>query len=771
MISFLKKTAVFIVALLVLVSAGKTFAANNITSPQSYSQFLTTDLDNSGTNDFINWAPANGGATVSDTGLSGTIWGETVGWINLAPTHDPVTVTCGAHPTTDPALLGGYAWGQNTGWINFAPTRATGANRPQINPVTGKITGTVWAQNYGYIQLSSLDVPSASGYNPSLGLVTSWHGCSSNPVVVNGVCGSANGASFSSSPVGNSNLCSAGNLSGFSSTSGGWSWSCLGSNGGTDATTCSASQSNSCIGGSCNGGGAGPSLTVITHVINSHGGTAIPSNFNIYVKHSGSNIPNSPASGVDYQGRTYGVIDNATYTISQDAVTGYTASFSGDCNALGDVSLAVGFSGTKTCTITESDTPINQLCQDSGATNYGAPLPCHYYHGVCSDTGALNFGQALPCTYPGTTCQDTSAINDGGSLPCRYPPNICQDPAALNNGGTAPCQYPPTPVISGTGTGTGSLTPITAGGSPRGIIGTPRHFPLWLFEAIALVGLASTIPGLISRFGSLALAFAFDRKKRRGIVYDSATKEPLDPAYVSLINATTGQEIQSQITDLEGRYGFILQPGTYKIVANKTHYQFPSTKLAGHMSDQVYDNLYFGEVFTVTDPDQVVIMNIPMDAIGTDWNQTEKRRMSPLKYLINHLGNWTWLFEGLFIIGFLAALVITYFNPIAWNIVVSILYVVIAVLQMTGFGPVTAGKISKNGMPLPYGIVHIYNKNLNREIARKVTTPMGGYYALVPKADYYVTIDQKSGDDAYVPVYTSDSIKARDGIINKSFRI
>lgn len=53
---------------------------------------------------------------------------------------------------------------------------------------------------------------------------------------INGVCGSANGVTTSSAPI--SNLCSAGNASSVTG-SGPWSWTCNGSNGGTNAS-CSA---------------------------------------------------------------------------------------------------------------------------------------------------------------------------------------------------------------------------------------------------------------------------------------------------------------------------------------------------------------------------------------------------------------------------------------------------------------------------------------------------------------------------------------------------
>jgi hypothetical protein len=59
------------------------------------------------------------------------------------------------------------------------------------------------------------------------------------PVLVNGACGSNDGATLSSLTSGNTNNCSAGTVADFSGT-GPWTWNCDGANGGTD-DSCSAS--------------------------------------------------------------------------------------------------------------------------------------------------------------------------------------------------------------------------------------------------------------------------------------------------------------------------------------------------------------------------------------------------------------------------------------------------------------------------------------------------------------------------------------------------
>src|SRR3989344_7186884 len=87
------------------------------------------------------------------------------------------------------------------------------------------------------------------------------------------------------------------------------------------------------------------------------------------------------------------------------------------------------------------------------------------------------------------------------------------------------------------------------------------------------------VAGLLNSF----LVFFQLREKRRfwGVVYDSVSKQPLDPVKVSLIYVDTGVVESSGITDLEGRYGFLARPGKFKIFAQRSNYIFPSQKIKG----------------------------------------------------------------------------------------------------------------------------------------------------------------------------------------------
>ncbi len=94
-------------------------------------------------------------------------------------------------------------------------------------------------------------------------------------------------------------------------------------------------------------------LHVIKSVINTHAGSAVPSDFQISVKTGGSNVSGSPAAGAVSPGTLY-TLAPATYTISENANSLYTQSFGGACTA-GSVALSAG--QNLTCTIINTDLP------------------------------------------------------------------------------------------------------------------------------------------------------------------------------------------------------------------------------------------------------------------------------------------------------------------------------------------------------------------------------------------------------------------------------
>jgi hypothetical protein len=339
-------------------------------------------------------------------------------------------------------------------------------------------------------------------------------------------------------------------------------------------------------------------------------------------------------------------------------------------------------------------------------------------------------------------------------------PNIPgNQPVGTNCGNTNPPTQPPTNNPGGSG-----FTSIFSGKKI-----TP------LITSLGLIGLIGTIPGVGARIGNLILSIPFRRRRRPwGIVYDSVTKEPLDPVYVTVYDAETNKVVDTKITDIHGRYAFLLPVGTYRMVAQKTHYEFPTKKIPESHSDGVYDDLYFGEVFSITNDrkDAVVVLNIPMDRLATDWNQEEKKRTGIIDWFTRNSKLWSAISLFLFIAGFLFSVYALVVSPNLWNKIVFILYIIFTILQLIGLGPVTTGTITdQSGKGIPFAVIRVWNTHLKTQIAQRITNDQGQYYLLVPKGDYYVTVDVKNQLGGYDRVLTSENIHVKKGIVNKSFQV
>ncbi len=140
-------------------------------------------------------------------------------------------------------------------------------------------------------------------------------------------------------------------------------------------------------------------LTVIKHVVNDSGGTAVASDWSMHIKSGGSDVSGSPFPGGESPGTSRGV-DPGTYDVSESGgPSGYSASFSGDCDANGNVTIALGQS--KTCTVTNDDvapylTVIKHVVNDNGGTAVASDWSMHITSGGTDVSGSPFPGAESP---------------------------------------------------------------------------------------------------------------------------------------------------------------------------------------------------------------------------------------------------------------------------------------------------------------------------------------------------------------------------------------
>lgn len=299
--------------------------------------------------------------------------------------------------------------------------------------------------------------------------------------------------------------------------------------------------------------------------------------------------------------------------------------------------------------------------------------------------------------------------------------------------------------------------------------------------ASSAANIAVSLPSMVDLFSlpirllSLLLT-AFGIKKRVlpwGTVYDSATKQPLDPVRVTLKNLE-GKEIASAITDLDGRYGFLVDKGEYYIEASKSNYIFPSKNLANRTQDEIYKDLYFGAKIVIGENRDPIVKNIPLDPVNFNWNEFTKKNQK----LNRFWSKWDFIVRIIsdifFTVGFFVAIIAYFVAPYPYNTVIMFLYVFLAVLILFGIKPKALGCIiDKNtGYPIPYAIIRVLIPPYNIEFNHKVADVRGRYFCLTPKGEYYIKVEKKNEDGSYSLVYTSP-IKngSKEGIVREKFKV
>lgn len=292
-----------------------------------------------------------------------------------------------------------------------------------------------------------------------------------------------------------------------------------------------------------------------------------------------------------------------------------------------------------------------------------------------------------------------------------------------------------------------------------------------------LFGSSMSFPEAVSipfRLWSLLLA-ALGLKKRYppwGTVYDSVTKQPLDPAYVTLKDEA-GKEVASSITDIDGRYGFLVDPGNYTISVNKTDYLFPSEKLKNQSSDELYQNLYHGEHLTISSSSEVITRNIPMDPLKFNWNEFAKRIEHRNKFYSRRMLVIAEISDTLFVLGAIISAIALFFTPEPYNYIIVAVYLILFAIRQFGIKQKDKGTIfdAKTGAPLAFSIIRIYQASTNTEIAHRISDKHGKFYCLIPNGNYYLKIDKKLDAGDYRTVFVSNTLEVTKGILKGKFGV
>ena len=215
-----------------------------------------------------------------------------------------------------------------------------------------------------------------------------------------------------------------------------------------------------------------------------------------------------------------------------------------------------------------------------------------------------------------------------------------------------------------------------------------------------------------------------------------------------------------------------MEPGTYLIFAEKTDYKYPSEKLKGNTSDELYQDLHFSEPITIIKSGEVIAKNIPMDSTKFSWNEFVKNEKKLTKFYHKRDLILSRFSSALFALGAMSSLYLTITDSTIFNISLLSVYVLIYILKKTKIiRPSPKGIVvtKVDNIPLSFAIIKVFSAATDILIIKKTTNKIGKYFLLVPNGKYYLTIEKKNPDESYTEIFRADSFKVKNGAIDRKW--
>ena len=260
--------------------------------------------------------------------------------------------------------------------------------------------------------------------------------------------------------------------------------------------------------------------------------------------------------------------------------------------------------------------------------------------------------------------------------------------------------------------------------------------PAALSLLVLLASLFSGVPFfnyLFYLFIILSQILGFRRKpKPWGIVYDSMTKRPLSFARVEILNEQS-RKLQSAVTDVNGRYGFLISEklSNIQLQAHLTKYDFPSKKEPSVVEQKLYPNIYQGGPTDASGG--LANFDLPMDP--RDKTITRNFYFGITSVKLNNLLSLA--ANVLFVLGSVLGVANAIANPRATSFVILAIIFFTFVLRTSGFKlkPFGLTKDRETSQILPFGLVALHSQGGER-MNFTVSDDSGRYFLLAPKGNY-----------------------------------
>jgi len=280
--------------------------------------------------------------------------------------------------------------------------------------------------------------------------------------------------------------------------------------------------------------------------------------------------------------------------------------------------------------------------------------------------------------------------------------------------------------------------------------------------ALALPIAFTDLPFLFMRLWALILSRFRKKRPPWGRVLDASDKKPIVGAIVRIYEAEFNKLKEMQVTDKEGRFGFMVKPGRYYVTVDKPGYVFRPNLVPG-------EGVYQGGVFEIKENQPTVALDIYLEAIEKPLGKLRSMRLRlwhNIQYVMDKIDT------PLLIVGSALALFAAWILPSPFNFLVVVLYILMIglkiLLRYSSQRPFGRVYDRGNNQPIDLVTVRMFNSEKGTLSATKVTDKMGRFQFMVPVGVYYLMAN-KAGYGTFTT--KPFAVNQKVGIINIDIRL
>ena len=294
--------------------------------------------------------------------------------------------------------------------------------------------------------------------------------------------------------------------------------------------------------------------------------------------------------------------------------------------------------------------------------------------------------------------------------------------------------------------GTGAVSVVQSIRSNLQVVAVAKNVALPIAITLEVAGASALVSSAVTANASLAVhiaealrflqfiglgSFRIRQHKPWGKVFNRLTGRAIKNATVRVFEVTFQKLKDTQFTDENGRFGFLISPGSYYLVISKEGFQDVKTAALNVKGGEEAFNI---EVALIPESGAIAVAK-PL-----------VKFLNSLMKIINILNPW------ILALGTLASIGILVILPTLFNVIVLLVYVSLDIAKfflskkiLKSFGRVI-DKLTQQ--PLALVVVRIFDVDKNWLLTSRVTDAYGRFKFLVTPGNYYITC-AKEGYRAY----------------------